>query len=115
MIGVSSIYRTGHVNPRLRCTGSAEPPPLTAHTAEFWGIAEPGGGTEPTDPLTEEPAGECVTANNCTHVAAGRAEHRQGNAYALGSGDALGLWNVAVTTSLPEAAPDHWELTPGGC
>ena len=90
----------------------------TAYTALFWGIAGPGGG-EPTDPPTEGPTdpppGECVTADNYTHVVGGRAEHRAGYAYALGSGDLLGLWNTAVTTSLTETAPGHWELTPGGC
>jgi hypothetical protein len=56
-----------------------------------------------------------VTASNDAHVSGGRAEHRAGVAYALGSGDPLGLWNTAVTTSLTETAPGHWELTPGGC
>jgi feruloyl esterase len=86
----------------------------TGYTAQFWGIGGPGGG-EPTDPPTEEPVGECVTADNYAHVSGGRAEHRVGNAYALGSDDLLGLWNVAVTTSVTETAPGYWELTPGGC
>src|SRR5690606_10741214 len=69
----------------------------TGYTAQFWGIGGTGGGEptdppteEPTDPPTEEPtdppAGECVTASNYAHVSEGRAEHRAGNAYALGSG-----------------------------
>ncbi|GAA1109252.1 MAG: PHB depolymerase family esterase [Nocardiopsis sp. BM-2018] len=106
----------------------------TGYTAQFWGIGGPAGGEptdppteeptdppteEPTDPPTEEPtdppAGECVTASNYAHVSDGRAEHRVGNAYALGSDDLLGLWNVAVTTSVTETVPGYWELTPGGC
>ncbi|MET9711990.1 alpha/beta hydrolase family esterase [Nocardiopsis alba] len=91
------------------------------YTALFWGIGGNDGGPtdpptgEPTGEPTEGPAGECVTASNHTHVAQGRAEHRLGYAYALGSGDLLGLWNTAVRTSLTETAVGHWELTPGGC
>ena len=56
-----------------------------------------------------------MTADNYTHVSAGRAVHRSGRTYAVGSDDALGLWNVFVTTSLTETSPGFWELTPGGC
>ncbi|WP_431872972.1 extracellular catalytic domain type 1 short-chain-length polyhydroxyalkanoate depolymerase [Nocardiopsis eucommiae] len=90
----------------------------TGYTARFWGVGGISGG-EPTETPTEEPtegpSGACVTASNYDHVAQGRAEHRQGRAYALGSGDPLGLWNTAVRTSLTESSPDHWDLTPGGC
>lgn len=96
----------------------------TGYTAQFWGIDGGSGPTdppteEPTDPPTEEPtdppSGECVTASNYAHVAEGRAVHRSGTAYAVGSDDPLGLWNLAVTTSLTETSPDHWEHTVDGC
>ncbi|WP_234004212.1 hypothetical protein [Nocardiopsis sp. SBT366] len=56
-----------------------------------------------------------MTASNRAHVTRGRAEHRLGHAYALGSVDPLGLWNTAVRTSLTATSADHWELTQGGC
>lgn len=104
----------------------------TGYTAQFWGIA---AEAEPTDPPTEEPtpdpteepseppteeptdpsAGECVTANNYVHVNEGRAVHRAGLTYAVGSDDALGLWTMAITTSLTETSPGHWEHTVAGC
>ncbi|MBR8745453.1 PHB depolymerase family esterase [Nocardiopsis sp. MG754419] len=96
----------------------------TAYTAWFWGIAD---GVDPTDPPTGEPseppsdeptdppAATCVTAHNAGHVAQGRAVPRLGLTYAVGSGDALGLWNTAVTTSLTETAPGYWRHTIGGC
>ena len=104
----------------------------TEYTAWFWGIAD---GEAPTDPPTEEPtddptdepseppteeptdppAGECVTANNYVHVMEGRAVQRLGIAYAVGSEDRLGLWNVMIRTSLAETSPDHWEHVAAGC
>ncbi len=98
----------------------------TGYTAQFWGVAGTGDG-EPADPPDEGPAegptegpaegpsGECVTANNHAHVIEGRAEHRLGHAYALSSGDLVGLWNTAARTSLTETSAGYWELTPGGC
>lgn len=41
--------------------------------------------------------------------------HRSGTAYAVGSDAPLGLWNLAVTTSLTETSPDYWEHTVDGC
>ncbi|WP_159945288.1 extracellular catalytic domain type 1 short-chain-length polyhydroxyalkanoate depolymerase [Nocardiopsis sp. FR6] len=95
----------------------------TGHTVDFWGIGEGGGGDPgPTDPPAEEPteeptdpsgSGTCVTDSNYGHVSAGRAVQRLGQTYAVGSGDALGLWNVFVTTSLAQTSTAHWERVPG--
>ncbi|MEE1929734.1 PHB depolymerase family esterase [Streptomyces sp. TRM 70351] len=85
----------------------------TDHITADWGLGgtgpdEPGEPGEPGDP--DEPSEPlCVTASNYAHVAAGRATVRYGSAYAAGSGDPLGLWNVFVTTSLTETGPGHWE------
>ncbi|WP_306370821.1 PHB depolymerase family esterase [Nocardiopsis sp. CC223A] len=95
----------------------------TGYTARFWGLGD-GPGPDPTDPPTEEPTdtptedpdpGDCVRATNYDHVRAGRAVQRLGLAYAVGSDDPLGLWNVFVTTSLTETSPGYWENTPGAC
>ena len=50
------------------------------------------------------------TASNYSHVTAGRATTSGGYAYALGSGDNLGLYNIFVTTTLAETGADYYEL-----
>ena len=63
------------------------------------------------------PDGEAVcteyTANNYSHVTAGRATTSGGYAYALGSGDNLGLYNIFVTTTLAETSAGYYEQ--GSC
>ncbi|WP_207957946.1 PHB depolymerase family esterase [Streptomyces sp. YIM 98790] len=93
------------------------------HIAQDWNLSgtAPGPGPEPgpePDPEPEpepgpdpEPPLSCVTASNYAHTQAGRAVHRYGYAYAVGSGDNLGLWSLAVTTSVTETAPGHWTRT----
>ena len=61
----------------------------------------------PTDP-TPTPTPACVTASNYAHTTAGRAYHSMGYAYANGSDQNLGLWNVYVTSTIKETAPGHW-------
>lgn len=90
----------------------------TGYTVEFWGIGESDGGGDPDptpSPTGDPEPGECVTADNYTHVAENRAEQELGQAYALGSGDPLGLWSAGVTTSVTEVEPDYWENSPDGC
>lgn len=86
------------------------------HDAAFFGLTDavdPGDPTDPGDPGDPEPEpGECVTASNYAHTTAGRAYQSGGMTYATGSGDALGLWNMYVTTELEETSPGYWEL---GC
>lgn len=87
------------------------------HDAAFFGIGDAVDPTDPTDPDEPEdpqdPADPvCVTSSNYAHTTAGRAYHSGGYAYAVGSDDLLGLWNVYTTTTLEETAPGHWEL---GC
>ncbi|WP_226661166.1 PHB depolymerase family esterase [Microbulbifer aggregans] len=53
------------------------------------------------------------TANNYNHVQAGRATTNGSYAYAVGSGDYLGLYNVFVTSTLAETAAGYYEL--GSC
>ncbi|MFP8904615.1 extracellular catalytic domain type 1 short-chain-length polyhydroxyalkanoate depolymerase [Streptomyces atacamensis] len=84
----------------------------TAYITADWGLGgtgpgDPGDPGEPGDPQT--PA--CFTASNYTHVQQGRATVRYGYAYAVGSGDALGLWNVYTVTSLTETEPGWYERT----
>ncbi|WP_295799054.1 PHB depolymerase family esterase [uncultured Microbulbifer sp.] len=49
------------------------------------------------------------TASNYSHVSAGRATTSGGYAYALGSGDNLGLYNIFVTTTLAETGTNYYQ------
>jgi feruloyl esterase len=74
--------------------------------ALFFGL---GSGT-PTDPPTPEPV--CVTATNYAHVQAGRAYVSGGYAYAQGSGQRMGLYNVFASTTLRQTGAAFWVI---GC
>jgi poly(hydroxyalkanoate) depolymerase family esterase len=83
-----------------------------AYDAVSFGIADgPGDGDPDPDP-DPDPEPTCVTTSNYTHVAEGRAYVAGGYAFALGSGDPMGLWNLWQSTSLLQTGPDHWEV---GC
>jgi hypothetical protein len=66
-------------------------------------------GSSDPDP---EPADQCITADNRTHIDQGRA-YRCGwwNACAVGSGDNLGWARSIVVSSLREVSTDYWEET----
>ncbi|MDH6594157.1 poly(3-hydroxybutyrate) depolymerase [Variovorax sp. TBS-050B] len=57
--------------------------------------------------------GTCYTTSNYTHTIAGRAYALYGFTYAYGSGQAMGLWNIYVTTTLKETAPGYYVI--GSC
>lgn len=63
------------------------------------------GGTEPPPPQAT-----CTTASNYAHVSAGRATHSGGYAYAKGSNQNMGLWNLFVTTTLKQTAPNYYVI-----
>ena len=54
-----------------------------------------------------------TTTNNYQHVVAGRAYHSLGYAYAVGSDDLLGLYNLFYTSTLAETAPGYYIV--GSC
>jgi hypothetical protein len=61
-----------------------------------------------TTTTTTQPVPECVTASNYTHTTAGRAYASLGQTYALGSNQALGLWNTFTTSSIRQTSPNYW-------
>lgn len=69
--------------------------------------------TSPTPTSTYTP--QCFTANNYEQTVAGRAYQQLGYTYADGSNDAMGLWNVATTTTLEETAPGYYIVKTGSC
>ncbi|GAA3345368.1 PHB depolymerase family esterase [Amorphoplanes nipponensis] len=73
--------------------------------AVFFGLGADAGPGEPPPP-----APACVTATNYAHVQAGRAYTTGGYAYARGSGQRMGLYNVFASTTLCESAPAYWVI-----
>ncbi|MET9628349.1 PHB depolymerase family esterase [Lentzea sp. NPDC006480] len=62
---------------------------------------------QPTTPPTT-PTPDCVTASNYAHTTAGRAYALYGQTYALGSNQALGLWNTFTSSSIRQTSPNYW-------
>ncbi|MEX0172120.1 fibronectin type III domain-containing protein [Streptomyces sp. LMG1-1-1.1] len=57
---------------------------------------------------TTTTAPTCVTASNYAHTQAGRAHQTGGYAYANGSDQNLGLWNLFTTSTVKETSPGYW-------
>jgi len=57
--------------------------------------------------------GTCFTASNYGHTVAGRAYALWGLTYANGSNDSMGLWNIYVSTTLKQTAPNYYVI--GSC
>ncbi|MFZ2987237.1 MAG: hypothetical protein WA086_04535, partial [Ideonella sp.] len=69
--------------------------------------SSPATGTTtgtPPSPVT------CTTASNYAHVSAGRATQSGGYAFAKGSNQNMGLWNVFITTTLKNTAPNYYVI-----
>ncbi len=62
-------------------------------------LAAAGGGT-----------GTCTTASNYAHTLAGRAYAYLGFAYAQGSNQGMGWWNVFTTSTLKQTGPNYYVL-----
>ncbi|GAB4524606.1 MAG: PHB depolymerase family esterase [Haliangiales bacterium] len=101
--------------------------------ATLWGLTD-GGGTDPTDPPddptdppddptdppddpTDPPDNghQCTETNdnNYNHVQAGRAYHSLGYVFAVGTDDAMGLYNVFTRHTLAEIEPGVYQV--GSC
>ena len=86
--------------------GGASPSPTPTATASPTPTASPSPTPSPTG------APVCVTASNYAHVVAGRAYQSGGYAYALGSGQRMGLYNTFYTSTLKQTGPAYWVI---GC
>jgi feruloyl esterase len=87
------------------------------HTARNWGL-DAGGPPPSSGPASSSsgpPPGPCVRATNYDHVRLGRAYHQLGYVYALGSGQAMGLYTLAVSHGLRQTGPGHWVLADSEC
>ncbi|MEV0008407.1 PHB depolymerase family esterase [Streptomyces sp. NPDC047973] len=89
-----------------RYTVAATGPDGTAGAASAAVTATTSGGTAPA---------RCFTATNYAHVTAGRAHTSGGHAYANGSNQDMGLYNVFVTHTLRESPAGHFVIADSGC
>ena len=89
---------------------------LAPATAYSWTVAAlDGAGLEgaPSTPAAGTTTGSaeaCFTASNYAHVNASRAHMSGGYAYANGSNQAMGLWNVFVTTTLKRTGTNDYVI-----
>ncbi|MEV6693999.1 PHB depolymerase family esterase [Micromonospora sp. NPDC051196] len=88
--------------------GGGTPSPTPSPTVTPSPTKTPG----PTASPSPTGAPTCVTASNYAHVTAGRAYHSGGYAYANGSNQRMGLYNIFYTTTLRQIAANHWTI---GC
>lgn len=90
--------------------------PGTSYAWTVTAVDANGAESPPSAPATGTTTGsaaQCFTASNYAHTSAGRASQRLGMAYANGSNQAMGLWNVFVTTTLKQTGPNYYVL--GSC
>jgi poly(3-hydroxybutyrate) depolymerase len=92
---------------------------LAAATTYSWTVAAVDAGnvqgamSAAATGTTTGSAPVCFTASNYTHVSAGRATVSFGIAYAKGSNQNMGLWNVFVVTTLKQTGPNYYVI--GSC
>lgn len=72
--------------------------------------AESAASAPATGTTTGTAAATCFTASNYAHTTAGRAHVSGGYALANGSNQNMGLWNVFVTTTLKQTAPNFYVI-----
>jgi poly(hydroxyalkanoate) depolymerase family esterase len=87
----------------------------TVAAADSSGTAGPAS-TAVTATTTGTPGGgACFTDNNYNQVAAGRAHQSGGYAYANGSNQSMGLWNVYTVHTLKETSANYYVIADSGC
>lgn len=107
-VNTSAVTSTGFVD-----TG------LAPGTTYSWTVAAvdadgmQGAMSAPASGTTTGSTPVCFTANNYVHTTAGRAHQSGGYAYANGSNQNMGLWNIFVVTTLKQTAPNYYVL--GSC
>lgn len=90
---------------------------LAAATTYSWTVtavdangAESAASAPATGTTSGSVAATCFTASNYAHTTAGRAHVSGGYALANGSNQNMGLWNVFVTSTLKQTAPNYFVI-----
>lgn len=112
-----NVYRNGAKTNALAVTGTSfTDTNLAAATTYSWTVrAVDGSGAEgaasaPASGTTTGSAATCYTASNYAHTTAGRAHQSGGYAYANGSNQNMGLWNLYVTTTLKQTGTNYYVI-----
>jgi hypothetical protein len=115
-----NLYRAGaKINSSLVTGGSFTETGLTPGTTYGWTIgAVDAGGAEgtrsaPVAGSTTGTAPSCTHVSNYDHTMAGRAYALYGYAYAYGSNQYMGLWNIYVMNTLKQTSPGYYVV--GSC
>ncbi len=97
-----------------RRLGGAQPTPTPTPTATPTPTPTPTATPTPT-PTPTPPPSSCneFTSSNYAHVSAGRATNNFGTAYAVGSGDNLGLYSLFGSSTVAETSTGYFES--GNC
>ncbi|MFJ4675773.1 alpha/beta hydrolase family esterase [Kitasatospora sp. NPDC088783] len=93
---------------------SASPSPSGSPSPSASPSASPSSSPSPSASPSTRPLG-CWTDNNYNQVAAGRAHQSGGYAYANGSNQNMGLWNLFVTHTLKETSAGYYVVADTGC
>ncbi|MFY3386605.1 prolyl oligopeptidase family serine peptidase [Paracidovorax sp. MALMAid1276] len=113
-----NVYRNGNKTNALPVNGTSYTDgSLAASTTYSWTVrAADSNGAEGAasasvsgTTLAAEPS-TCTTASNYAHTMAGRAYAAYGYAYALGSNQYMGLWNIYVNTTLKRTGPNYYVI-----
>lgn len=94
---------------------------LSAATSYSYTVAavdSSGTAGTPSSPVTATTTGaapKCYTDTNYKQVTAGRAHQSGGYAYANGSNQNMGLYNVAATHTLKETSSGYFVIDDAGC
>ena len=92
---------------------------LAPATSYAWSVAAldtagaEGARSASASGTTSGTAATCVKASNYGHVSAGRAHQSGGYAYANGSNQNMGLWNLFITTTLKQTGSNYYVI--GSC
>jgi hypothetical protein len=114
------VYRNGaRVNGTLVSGTSYKDTGLAPATTYSWTVRAvdsqgvEGATSAPASGTTTGSAPVCFTASNYAQVQAGRAHQSGGHAYANGSNQDMGLWNVFIVTTLKQTGPNYYVI--GSC
>ena len=112
-----NVYRNGaRVNAAPVTATSYVDTGLAAATTYSWTVTDLNASGVESAPsaaatgATTGTAATCYTASNYAHTTAGRAHQSGGYAYANGSNQNMGLWNVFVTTTLKQTGTNYYVI-----
>ncbi|WP_081967143.1 PHB depolymerase family esterase [Kitasatospora sp. NRRL B-11411] len=118
---ICSSYYTGLFWGLDGATATASPSPSASPSSSPSSSPSPSPSPSPSassspspSPSSSAPLG-CWTDNNYNQVAAGRAHQSGGYAYANGSNQNMGLWNLFVTHTLKETSAGYFVVADSGC